>query len=166
MEKRIVAGIIAAVLIALLIVNSYALMEVDDPGDSEEKAIVSFHLGDSEFFNVSCEIANEPEERSQGLMNRKNLPQNEGMLFVYDTPQNMSFWMKNTLIPLDIIFIGENRTVLNIEEAVAEPPETPDGELTRYRSAEPAMWVVEINGGLSAQRGIVQGTNVDIEIIE
>jgi uncharacterized membrane protein (UPF0127 family) len=74
--------------------------------------------------------------------------------------------MKNTLIPLDIIFIDENRVVLNVEEAFVEQPETPDGELARYRSAGPAQWVVEINQGLSAQKGITAGTVVDIETLE
>ncbi len=166
MEKRVVVGIIVAVIIALFIVNSYALMEVEDDDVPGPRAHVAFHLDDSKFFNVSCEIADEPKERSLGLMHRESLPQTEGMLFVYDTPQNMSFWMKNTLIPLDIIFIDENGIVLNVEEAFVEPPETPDGELARYRSAGPARWVVEINQGLSAQKGITAGTVVDIETLE
>jgi uncharacterized membrane protein (UPF0127 family) len=164
MEKRVVAGIIVAVVIALLIVNSYTLMEVEDNGEPQEKALVAFHLDNSNLFNVSCEVVDEPKERSLGLMHRESLPENQGMLFVYKTPQNMSFWMKNTKIPLDIIFIDENKIVLNVEEASVESPETPDGELTRYRSAGPAQWVVEINQGLSAQKGIDAGTVIDIEI--
>lgn len=166
MEKRVVVGIIVAIIIALLIVNSYALLEVEDNGEPQEDAHVVFHLNDSTFLNVSCEVADEPKERSLGLMHRESLPENQGMLFVYDTPQNRSFWMKNTLIPLDIIFIDENRIVLNVEEAFVEQPETPDGELTKYRSAGPALWVVEINQGLSAQNGISAGTVIDIEILE
>ena len=166
MEKRTVAGIIVAVIIALLLVNSYTLLQVDDNGEPEPMAHVAFHLEDAEFFNTSCEIADEPEERRLGLMHRENLPWDKGMLFVYDAPQNMSFWMKNTHIPLDIIFIDANGTVLNVEEADVEPPETPDSELTRYESIGPALWVVEINQGLAAQKGISAGTRVDIEIIQ
>jgi uncharacterized membrane protein (UPF0127 family) len=166
MEKRVIVGIIVAVIIALLIVNSYTLLPVEDNGEPEQEAHVTFHLENSKSFNVSCEIADEPKERSQGLMHRENLPRDEGLLFVYDTPQNMSFWMKNTLIPLDIIFIDENGIVLNVEEADVQPPGTPDSELIRYRSAGLAQWVVEINQGLSAQSSISAGTNVEIEILE
>ena len=59
MEKRVVVGIIVAVIIALLLVNSYALLEVEDNGRPEERAHVAFHLEDSKLFNVSCEIADE-----------------------------------------------------------------------------------------------------------
>ena len=158
-------AIIVAVIIALLLMNSYSLMQVEEEKPKPEVR-VSFHLQDSNFFNVTCEVADEPEERSHGLMDRESLPQDHGMLFVYDAPQNMSFWMKNTLIPLDIIFIHENRTVLNVEEAEVEDPATPDSELPRYRSQGPALWVVEINQGLSAEKGIGPGTVVDIETFD
>jgi uncharacterized membrane protein (UPF0127 family) len=161
MEKRIVVAIVVAIIIALLLLNSYSLMHVDD-GEEPDLAQVTFLTNDTQTFSVTCDIADEPEERREGLMYRESLGDEEGMIFVYDTPQNMSFWMKNTLIPLDIIFIDTNLTVINIEEADVEPPETQDNEFPLYRSAAPAKWVVEINQGLSAEKGISPGTHVDI----
>jgi uncharacterized membrane protein (UPF0127 family) len=131
----------------------------------EQMALVSFHNPDDSYFNVTCEIADSDSEHTRGLMFREELPEEEGMLFVYQTPQNVSFWMKNTKIPLDIIFISENRTVLKILEADIQP-DVPDSQLVRYRSSGPIKWVVEINQGLSAHNGITNGTLVEIKYID
>jgi len=96
-----------------------------------------------------------------GLMNRDSLELDSGMLFVFDTPQDTTFWMKNTLIPLDIIFIDSNGTVLNIAEADPEPGVT-DQSLTRYYSDGKAKWVLEVNQGLSSENGIIPGTKMNV----
>jgi hypothetical protein len=115
--------------------------------------------------NVSfyCEVADTYEERAQGLMGREELAPDEGMLFVFEYPQNATFWMKNTPIPLDIIFIAENGTVLNIAEAVPEPG-IADADLTRYPSAGEALWVLEVPGGRCAELGIVPGSHAAITV--
>jgi len=108
-----------------------------------------------------CELADTDAERSMGLMYREELEPDRGMLFVFDNPQNVSFWMKNTCIPLDIIFINEDGIVVNILEAYPEPG-VPDGSLTRYDSASPVKWVLEVNQGMSRIHGIVPGTMATI----
>jgi uncharacterized membrane protein (UPF0127 family) len=108
-----------------------------------------------------CELADTDAERSMGLMYREELEPDRGMLFVFDNPQNVSFWMKNTYIPLDIIFIDEDGIVVNILEAYPEPG-VPDGNLTRYNSASPVKWVLEVNQGMSRIHGIVPGTMATI----
>ncbi len=156
---------ILIIVIIIIICAGYLFFFNRSPDGGDQMAMVSFQTSNGNYFNVTCEIADSESEILKGLMHRENLPEFEGMLFVYDTPQNVSFWMKNTKIPLDIIFIHENKIVLNIEEADVQLG-VPDSQLTRYRSDGPVKWVVEINQGLSQQNGITNGTKVEIEFID
>jgi uncharacterized membrane protein (UPF0127 family) len=102
----------------------------------------------------SVELADEPSERSQGLMNRPSMPLGSGMLFVYEQPQRAVFWMKNTLIPLDMIFLDASGTVTGIHENAIPLDETGiDG-------GTGVLAVLEINGGLARRLGIDEGTEL------
>ncbi|MDO5369926.1 DUF192 domain-containing protein [Paracoccus sp. (in: a-proteobacteria)] len=107
---------------------------------------------------VAVEIADDPAERAQGLMWRKELPAGQGMLFVYETPQPVSFWMKNTLIPLDILFF-DARGVLRHVHPQARPldlssiPGAAPGDPDPHR-----LLVLEIGGAEAERRGLVPGT--------
>ncbi|MBT8460852.1 MAG: DUF192 domain-containing protein, partial [Boseongicola sp.] len=100
----------------------------------------------------TVEVADDPGERSQGLMNRESMARSAGMLFVYEFPQRVAFWMRNTLIPLDMIFLDETGTVQRIHENAIPLDETaiPGGDNIQY--------VLEINGGLSERFGIDEGS--------
>ncbi|MEL6126375.1 MAG: DUF192 domain-containing protein [Pseudomonadota bacterium] len=100
----------------------------------------------------SVEIADDAAEHSRGLMFRPELAREAGMLFLYDVPRPAAFWMRNTMIPLDMIFIDDAGLVLNIEADAQPYTETP------RRSEGPVRAVLEINGGLSAELGIGPGT--------
>lgn len=110
--------------------------------------------GDWGSARFSVELADDPQERSLGLMNRETMPRSAGMLFVYEQPQRAVFWMKNTLIPLDMLFVAEDGTIEKIAERV--PPRS----LETVESDGPARAVLEINGGLSEQLGITPGSKV------
>ncbi|MGA1866558.1 MAG: DUF192 domain-containing protein, partial [Thermoplasmatota archaeon] len=99
------------------------------------------------------------EEKARGLMNRTELGRLKGMLFYYDIPKEVSFWMKDTLIPLDIVFISEEFLVVKVVEADPEPG-VPDDDLTRYPSGGLVKYVVEMNQGLASSYDIVPGTEV------
>lgn len=102
----------------------------------------------------TVELADDPAERSQGLMFRENMPRSQGMLFLYEQPQRAVFWMKNTLIPLDMIFLNETGTVTNIHENAVPLDETGiDG-------GSGVLAVLEINGGLSRQLGVAVGSEL------
>jgi uncharacterized membrane protein (UPF0127 family) len=103
----------------------------------------------------TVEVARTPEQQAQGLMHRQSLASDRGMLFPYDPPQNASFWMKNTLIPLDIVFIRENGTVALIAE------NTVPLSLEPIPSLEPVAAVLEIAGGRAAELGIKAGDKVN-----
>ncbi len=100
----------------------------------------------------TVEVADTPAERSLGLMHRESMPRSSGMLFVYERPQLVSFWMRNTLIPLDMIFMDETGTVRRVHENAVPLDETgiPGGPDIQF--------VLEINGGLAGRLGIDEGS--------
>ena len=109
-------------------------------------------------FNV--EIADTDAERALGLMNRKKLAASAGMLFVYDTPRRASFWMKNTLIPLDMIFVDSEGRVTQVHSQAKPLDQTPiDG-------GEGIRFVLEINGGLAKRLGIEAGSEMRNQVID
>lgn len=110
--------------------------------------------GDWGTVRFTIEVADDPVERSRGLMNRETMAKSAGMLFVYETPQKPVFWMKNTLIPLDMIFADENGVVTRVHEN-ARPL-----DLTGIEGGEGVQFVLEINGGLSARLGISEGSQL------
>lgn len=101
------------------------------------------------------EVARTPQQQAQGLMFRTAMGPDEGMLFPYDTPHVLSFWMKNTVLSLDLIFIDEQRRIINVAENA-----TPYSEASIV-SAAPGIAVLELNGGRARELGIVAGNKVD-----
>jgi uncharacterized membrane protein (UPF0127 family) len=101
----------------------------------------------------TVEVAATAEQQERGLMFRNSLAPDRGMIFPYDPPQDVAFWMKNTLIPLDIIFIRADGTIARITRAEAM-------DLTPLPAGEPIAAVLEIRGGRAAELGIREGDAV------
>lgn len=102
---------------------------------------------------LTVEIADTPTLRAKGLMGRKELPQGHGMLFVYERAERLSFWMKNTLLPLSIAFFDEDKSCINILDM-----DPPIGEpLIKYRSTAPARYALEVPQGWFEKHGIGRG---------
>lgn len=99
-------------------------------------------------------VADEPAEQRQGLMFVEDMARSRGMLFVYDRPQPVAFWMRNTLIPLDMIFVGADGVVDKVH-ANAIP-----GDETSIFGGRQIQYVLEINGGLAERLGIAPGTEM------
>ena len=101
----------------------------------------------------TVEVARSPQEQQQGLMNRQSLAPDRGMIFPYAAPQPVSFWMKNTYIPLDMVFIRPDNSIARIETAVPL-------NLEPVSSLEPISVVLEIPAGRAAELGIKPGDRV------
>jgi hypothetical protein len=115
---------------------------------------LSIETADGRILDFEVELALTAEQRAQGLMFRRDLPDMGGMLFVYDKDWDISMWMKNTVIPLDMLFIKrDGRIVAIAERAVPFSLET-------ISSGQPASGVLEINGGAAARLGIHPGDRV------
>ena len=109
----------------------------------------------SERVPVRVEIANTRDEQERGLMERTELPEDAGMLFVFNRERILSFWMKNTLIPLSIAYINSDRRIIDIQEM--QPLDE-----TTHPSAEPAQYALEVNQGFFADHGIEVGNEVEL----
>jgi YVTN family beta-propeller protein len=105
---------------------------------------------------VYVDVANDPEEQSRGLMFRKSMEWNNGMLFVYEDVKYLSFWMKNTYIPLDMIFVDKDLRIVDIKEDV-QPCPLQEDICPSYPSKQPAKYVLEVNAGFVQQNGIRVG---------
>lgn len=100
------------------------------------------------------EVADTDAERALGLMHRESLPQFAGMLFVYDHPQSVSFWMKNTNIALDMLFFDSTGTLTHVHENAVP------GDLTPIPGVGDVQFVLEINGGAARDLGVVTGAEL------
>jgi len=100
------------------------------------------------------EVVQTDEERMRGLMFREHLPEDQGMLFVFEVSRIQSFWMRNTFIPLDIAFIDSEGKIVDIQHMV------PLDESKSYVSAAPALYVLEVNAGWFERHGVKVGERV------
>lgn len=105
---------------------------------------------------VLSEVVNTQAARSLGLMYRKELGRLEGMFFVFPVEEELSFWMKNTYLELDIIFIDRSMKVVSVVHRAVPLSETP------RKSAGPVKYVLEVNGGLAKELGIDVGSSAEI----
>ena len=108
------------------------------------------------------EVASTSAQHKKGLMYRKNLPHNKGMFFIFKKAQPLSFWMKNTLIPLDIIYLSSDKKVVCLIKNAQPCKENP---CRSYSCSQPAKYVLEINGGLSDKLGIEVGIKSEFNLL-
>ena len=116
-----------------------------------EKAIL--HIKDK---TISVELARSPQEQERGLMFRKRLGENEGMIFMYDSPRMMNFWMKNTRIPLSVAFIDAHGRITQIDDM------KPYDYITHHLSQFPSQYALEVNRGWFGRNGIKVGDTIEI----
>jgi uncharacterized membrane protein (UPF0127 family) len=135
-------------------------MAVTDPPHSAQpvpKVYVSSPSGD---VAVTVEVVSTPARIERGLMFRQHLPPDDGMLFLLNVEKDWTFWMRNTLIPLDMLFIKRDLTVAGIVENA-----TPKTETIR-KVGIPSFYVLEVNGGWAAKHHVTAGAKVRFENIK
>ena len=138
------------IYILIFISIAFTNANADTNKTTFQKSSLTIQTKDSEYiFNI--EIAVTEKERSRGLMYRKELKQTEGMLFLYPEKQIIKMWMKNTLIPLDMIFINNNGKIIDIFKMTIPKDLTPIGPDVKLKG------VLEINGGLTSYLNINKG---------
>jgi uncharacterized membrane protein (UPF0127 family) len=143
-RRQAIAGLLLGFM--AIICSGIAVLAADRP--DFDRTRITLDRGDGVSVEFEVELAVTPRQHAYGLMHVSTLPRTAGMLFVFGGDQRRSFWMKNTLIPLDILFFdGEGRFVSAVENAV------PHSVVSRI-SDGPARYVLEINGGLMSQMGI------------
>ena len=139
---------------ALLLVAAGPAPAQEAPAIPFKSSELTIETAAGKSFHFSVELALTPEQQQRGLMFREKMAPDAGMLFVFDQARLQAFWMKNTLIPLDMIFIRTDGTIANILEKV--PPQTLDPRA----SDGPAKAVLELNGGIARFLDIKPGDRV------
>ena len=160
--RRVPLALLAAAACALAACSTQAAQS--SPAAAESASVHSFSglrvipvtlTENGRTHTIRAELAETPQQQAQGLMFRREMGADEGMLFPSDFPQVRSFWMRNTVIPLDLIFVGPDKRIINII-ANAAPY-----SLDPLESAGPAIAVLELNGGRAAELGLKPGSRVD-----
>ena len=118
-------------------------------------------VGSCEF---RLELAYNNVERGKGLMGRSSMPMDQGMLFIFDLEEELSFWMRNTIIPLDIIFFDRTLMVVDVQSMIPEHEVLPH-PLPFYTSAAPAKFALEINAGVAANCSIKLGDTMNVNYL-
>ncbi len=108
---------------------------------------------------IDAQVATRPEQRQTGLMFRKEMPQQEGMIFVFEHPTQQCFWMKNTVLPLTAAFVADDGTIVNLADM---KPQTTDA----HCSEKPVRYVLEMNQGWFSKRGIKAGMKLRGQLFE
>jgi uncharacterized membrane protein (UPF0127 family) len=108
---------------------------------------------------IDVQLAQTPAQRQTGLMFRKEMPQGEGMLFIFDEPAQQCFWMKNTLLPLTAAFVADDGTIVNLADM---KPQTTDS----HCSEKPVRYVLEMNVGWFAKKGIKAGSRLRGQVFQ
>lgn len=120
------------------------------------RAVVTVVTAEQSRFDVRVELARNDEERARGLMYRRTLGVDDGMLFLFPGESVQSFWMRNTYIPLDMIFIRADGSIAGIVENAVPESETP------RTVGKPSRYVLEVNGGWCRRNGVKAGDRVEL----
>jgi hypothetical protein len=154
MKRNIV--VIALILLAVIVFSAWYFFPHSSNANPPSRVIFMHPNGSTD--TVYVQVANTLQEQEQGLMYRTSLPEDNGMLFVFNTNSVESFWMENTPLPLDMIFVSENLTINDINYN-AKPEST-----TTFTSSSPCKYVVEVNGGYCVRHGISPGDKIKIDM--
>lgn len=164
-----IIAVLAAIIFLIYLLNLPRLFMNKNKGNEElnralkNRTAFSFvKEGELSFVNkkeeqivkIDVEIADDDVQRATGLMYREYMAENQGMLFVFPHESPQSFWMKNTILPLDMIFVDAEGNVVKIHKYT-----TPYSEES-YQSGEPAKFVVEVNAGFTDKYGIKEGDRI------
>ncbi len=143
-------------IVAVVVCSAVTLFACAQPSKLQTVELSFGTTSGGETPRIVAEVCANDSERSLGLMFRKSLADTAGMIFLFDREQEHSFWMKNTYIPLDMLFVGANQKVVGILENVPPLTEAP-------RSVGvPSLYVVELSGGAARKLGIATGSHMTV----
>lgn len=158
----ITVGIILAIFITFIFIQFNPFTNVATQNSSSQgKPAATARINNQTYYIY---VARTEEEKQRGLSGRESLPTDEGMLFIFDTRDRHSFWMKEMNFPIDIIFI-DGDTIVSISENAQPPADNADtGDLQVYSPTEPADKALEVNAGLAKKHNLKPGDKVQIKL--
>lgn len=135
-------------LLAVLMFGGTMAQAQDEPQTQLPRTTLSIGI-----HQIDTQLATTPEQHQTGLMFRKDMPQHEGMLFVFESPSRLCFWMKNTLLPLTAAFIADDGTIVNLENMKPQTTES-------HCATKPVRYVLEMNQGWFTRKGVKPGSKI------
>ena len=146
MRPPVLARTLATVALGLALVQTAAAQDSPQLTLPRVKLSAGMH-------QIDAQVAQTPVQRQTGLMHRREMPQHEGMLFVFEQPATQCFWMKNTLLPLTAAFIADDGTIVNLADM---KPQTEDS----HCSTKPVRFVLEMNQGWFGKKNLKAGSRL------
>jgi uncharacterized protein len=153
----IISGIVILAVILFLVINPFSKNESTDPEymfKKDGELTFTDSLNNSKT-KIDIQIANSDFDRQLGLMYRKQMDENKGMLFIFPDEERQSFWMRNTFIPLDMIFVNASNKIVTIHSNTQTLSDQ------SYPSTAPAKYVLEVNGGYCSKHNINEGDKIN-----
>jgi len=165
-DLAIIAGLVLVIVIFIIFGRGFSTRQflaqnTTDSTQTEKKESTQATIKD---LVIQARIADEPKERNAGLADYSSLALGEGMLFVFDKNATYVFWMKNVEFAIDIIWIDEQKKIVDIAPNVPPEPNKDEEELIRYKPKSDAKYVLEINAGLSSLHNLQIGDQVAFEL--
>ncbi len=150
MKKSSVYSLLAGLAYAVASLGSYA--------QTPQTQLPRIQLS-AGMYQIDAQVAQSPDQREIGLMFRTQMPVNEGMLFIFETPSKQCFWMKNTVLPLTAAFLADDGSIVNLADM--QPQTT-----TPHCSAKPVRYVLEMNQGWFAKKSIKAGVKLKGDVFQ
>lgn len=165
-DLAVIFGLVLVIIIFIIFGRGFSpgqflTQTATDSAQTQKKENTQVAIKD---LTIQAKIADDPKERQAGLSDFPSLTLNEGMLFVFDKNASYVFWMKNVEFAIDIIWIDEQKKIVDIAPNVPPEPNKGEKELTRYRPKGDAKYVLEINAGISALHNLQIGDQVAFEL--
>jgi len=165
-DLAVIAGLVLVIVVFIIFgrgfsTGQFITQTATDSAQTQKKESTQVTSKD---LTIQVKIADEPKEHQTGLADFSSLPLGEGMLFVFDKSASYVFWMKNVEFAIDIIWIDENKKIVDIASNVPPEPDKGEKELTRYKPKSDAKYVLEINAGISALHNLQIGDQVAFEL--
>ena len=148
------------ILILLALLQAGIAAADDDLDEAFDKGVMIIYASEHACYRFDIYIAENDTQRARGLMHVRSLPESKGMIFIYEADRYMSMWMKNTFVPLDILFVRADGTVSSVAY------DTEPQSLRSISSLEPVRFVLEINAGVAEKLSIDQYSQIEWERTE
>jgi len=165
-DLAVIAGLVLVIVVFIIFGRGFSTGQFltqtsTDSAKTQQKESTQVVVKD---LTIQAKIADDPKKHQAGLSDFSSLSLNEGMLFVFDKSAAYVFWMKNVEFAIDIIWIDEQKKIVDIAPNIPPEPNKDEKELTRYKPKSDAKYVLEINAGLSSLHNLQIGDQVSFEL--
>lgn len=164
-DLAIIFGLFAFIVVLLIFGRSFTSVGLMNRGATQSAQVTQGKVNvNIKSLSVDAQVAASANDRKKGLSKTESIPLTEGMLFVFDTSGQYGIWMKDMKFAIDILWISEDKKIVDIAQNVAPEPDKKDSDLIVYKPRGSAKYILEVNAGLSALNGIQIGDPANFQL--